>query len=345
VDYQTLPLEERITLASQYAVLLVADGGHADSIVEELTGMFHLTHEQARQAYEKMRTENGPAYQANIHKYYLQALTAAGLSVFGGLFFYFIGTELRSSGFGIAFLLLAIFSALQVLDILTFIGRLRSEQKRGAIPSTFTQTLLRKIFRVKYRGSKSGKFETGMILIIGYSAIMLLLVTCENGQEKGTVNASDLITSTPKVLYKKPWKEWISNGDYKHFVYYFSFYEDRHLYRFDETYINYQSANYYLDSMAVGDTITIQFAREDSSNINMRDASFSLPFKIYNIARQGIPYADLAARNKKVAKDYKATIRSIIIFSIVIVVLYIIYGQYRKGKYKKLTAARTNATT
>src|SRR5689334_15557805 len=98
MNYKDLPLDERITLASQYALLLVADNKPLEEIIGILKSDYALTEEQAAQAFAAMRSNYKAEYNSTVRSNVLNALGAIGLCFFAFLLYYFMGKEMGSWG-------------------------------------------------------------------------------------------------------------------------------------------------------------------------------------------------------------------------------------------------------
>ena len=63
MNYENLSLSEKIERASEYALILVQNDANLD-IVTELKGVFKLTEDQAKEAYELMRKKYEKEHQS-----------------------------------------------------------------------------------------------------------------------------------------------------------------------------------------------------------------------------------------------------------------------------------------
>src|SRR5688572_13915975 len=96
MNYKKLSLDQRINLASQYALLLVADTRSTEEIIGILKKDCKLTEEQDAQAFAVMHTDYKAAYNSTVRRYKALGIMGSSLRVF--LACYFIGKEMGSDG-------------------------------------------------------------------------------------------------------------------------------------------------------------------------------------------------------------------------------------------------------
>ncbi|MDF2187273.1 hypothetical protein [Paraflavitalea sp. CAU 1676] len=334
MDYQTLPKEERIARASEYALMLVADDLAVEEIVVELSTMFNLAHEEARQAYEKMRQDHAATYKKTINKKNIAALAAGVTSLIFALTYFFMGKEMSGKGIGTAMILLSILFALPALNSVIIIISNWIEKNRKQVAKPHLP---------RYLGSKGDKFKVYLFVSISFASIFIIWPIYSYVSGEGTIDETRLETSAPKILHKKPWKSYISDNDNRFYVYYFSFLKDPNIYRFDEEYVKYRMATYDIDSLEPGDVLTIRYRRDHEMSPHQQDTGKI--FTIFNIAKKGLPYADLAARNMAVNKENKKNIGNFIMIFAVMGGLFLTYRQFRARKYKRIMAERMANTT
>lgn len=329
MNYAEQPVEERMRMASEYALLLTDDNKDVDTIVQELRSMFLLTHPEAVQAYETMRRQHAAAYHGSINRSNLFTLGSAAFSILATAFFFLLGYEIRENTIGQLFLVISALTCIAAIGAIGIIIRNWREKKRQVT----TQPL-----RPGYLGITGEKKLPRELQILVFLPLLVLIPTCRYTKGQGLLNTSYIEISHPKVLYKKLWKVKIPDKNHPSFVYKFSFFEDPNIYELEEDYIKYPSANFYLDSLEVGDTLSIHYDRADRSTIE--DRYYSHTITIYNVSKRGIPYADLATRNKAVNQSNKEMIWTGAAAAIILALFIIAISLYRIWRYKKLSAAR-----
>ncbi|MBO9659499.1 MAG: hypothetical protein J7527_11800, partial [Chitinophagaceae bacterium] len=281
------------------------------------------------QAYDSMRRKYASEYHKTIDKNNLLALGSAGFAILATAFFFLLGYEIRETTPGQLFLVISVFTFIGAAGAIGHIIRNRREQKRQPV----NQPL-----RPGYLGITGEKKLPRELQILVFLPLLILIPTCRYTKGQGLLNTSALEISSPKVLYKKPWQVKINSKNSHYFTYKFSFFEDPHIYEFEEDYIKYRSANFYLDSLEVGDTLAIHYDQADRSMIE--DRYYPHTISIYNVSKGGIPYADLENRNKAISQSNKEMIWTGTAAAAFLALLIIAISLYRIWRYKKLSAAR-----
>ncbi|MES1219727.1 MAG: hypothetical protein ABUT20_29775, partial [Bacteroidota bacterium] len=119
MDYRNLPIEERISKAAEYCLLL-ADDERADvNIVSEVKTTFFLTDEQAQEAYALMKQKYNSEYKKTLGRKIKLAWIVLFVLVVCVAFYAILGDELGSF-----FYLLAAFFALSIIGIFFSLGNL-----------------------------------------------------------------------------------------------------------------------------------------------------------------------------------------------------------------------------
>lgn len=316
-------------MASEYALLLTDDNKDVDTIVQELRSVFLLTHHEAVQAYETMRRQHSADYHHSIDRSNMVTLGSAVFAALATAFFFFLGYEIRETTIGQLFLVFSALTCITAIGATGIIIRNWREKKRQPV----TEPL-----RPGYLGITGEKKLPRELQILVFLPLLILVPTCQYTKGEGLLNTSALEISSPKVLYKKPWQVKINSKNSHYFIYKFSFFEDPHIYEFEEDYIKYRSAGFYLDSLDVGDTLSIHYNQADRSMIE--DRYYPHTISIYNVSKGGIPYADLESRNKAVNQSNKEMIWTGATAAAFLALLIIAISLYRIWRYKKLSAAR-----
>jgi hypothetical protein len=292
MDYKNLPVEERITLASQYALLLVGDNKPVSEIIGLLKRDYSLTQEQATEAFAKMRSEYKQEYVASTNKNLKDLISAIILIGFIVLIYYILGTEMGSwSAFP---LVLAIFFGLAGLAaftvlLRTFWEKYTSTTRQIQNPSGLYSVITGKDGKLHY----TGQFTCIIFVLFVITAVLYF------GKSE-LVNQKEIAT-VQKLIISEPLQTGYTGNRHKSYYYTFKFKGHSNEFRFNKAYYKY--AMYPLD-FNPGDTVSVQINYDDLNSVeNHLDSE---PVELLNVARgEGDFFVDHTYRNAQLNRRNK----------------------------------------
>jgi hypothetical protein len=292
MDYKDLPLDERIKLASEYALLLVADNKPSEDITGTLKRDYALTEEQAAQALAAMRTDYKSEYEATVRSNFFKALGAFGFSLFAFLCYYFMGKEMGSAGtFLIVFAILFAFAGLGALAMM---GRIIGE-KLSAI-TFFKKPLFANHVR------KLDEYDKALHTFICMSLFFLCFAAWEYFFHKDIIDVNKIVTVNNCII-TQPVKRESTGGKSPRYYYVLKFRGSILEYRFYNNYYNYSNHAWYFSELTERDTVSIQVKNKDLNT--MRNEYSTGAIDVVNLGRHGRFLIDHASRNALLEEAHK----------------------------------------
>jgi len=314
MDYKDMPVEERIKKASEYALLVVADNKPEEEIIGILKRDFDLTHEQAFEAFTKMRSEYKEEYASTTNSNAYKLIGSIAFCVFAAIAYYFLGSGMGGfKAFPMIFVVLFGFAALGSIIVLS-----------RTLWEKYTSPAFRRINKKTTTLPAAGNGENlhwtsfglllAFIIVFATSSVYFGNSGIVNGNEIETIRG--LIVNNPVTLDH-------TSGKNKSYYYIFTFREHQNEFRFYDNYYKY--SKYPLDETTFkeGDTISIQIFYEDWQSLtNSEDKS---TIKMINVARGNTFFIDHAFRNAQLKKDHASQLKIALIFLGATVVVKLIW--------------------
>lgn len=284
MDYKDLPLDQRLELASQYALLLVADNKLTSEIIEIIRSDYALTEEQAAQAVGAMRKNYKNEYDINVRNNFLKAFGALGVSLMAFLFYYFIGKEMGSAG--ILFIILAFVFGLGGVGALLGMGSIMVDKLSK--PATAARKL-----------SEFDKVLQGIAFMSGF---VLCLAAYEFFFQPHFVDKAQVVTInnciiTQPVNYKH------TGGKNRSYYYVLKLRGSNVDFHFKDNYYKYSNTAWLVSELKQFDTVSIQLLQKDTDLINNKYNTGAVD--ILNVGLNGHFLVDHDSRNAKVHEEDK----------------------------------------
>ncbi len=289
MNYAELPLDERIRMASDYALLLIEDSLNEESIVTGLQSQFFLTQEQALLALSRTRSVHKEAYNRSLNAAVLKAVASLFVSIVSATFYVAMGEEA-----GTFLILIGGFFLLSGLGAFALI----------------TQKILDRLFYsptlIEKRLSKGDRDEPPrrdwtVNLFLG-SFVLFAVATVLYLKQAGYEETRDVVTVHSLHLKRPPVRQ-STGGDAERYYYLFQFAEYSNEFRFDESYYEYAGNNFQSQDFRVGDTLSVQVRSKDYYDKLYWHREGEVA--VVNIINKNLPAIDLILRNQKVLRKNK----------------------------------------
>ena len=293
MDYKDLPLDQRIELASQYALLLVGDNKLTPEIIDILKSDYALSEEQAAQAVGAMRNNYKNEYDSTVRNNFLKALGALAFSLMAFLFYYFIGKEMGRAG--TFFIILSVLFGLGGVGDLLGMGSIIGDKfsKRAIEPKkviTKTPEQLDSFTKTLYAWTGICGF---VLSIFGY----LYFYRAEMVDE-------DKITTVHNCIITEPVRKEHSGGKNRRYYYVFKFMGNNLEYRFNKMYYKYSDGAFRIAELKQWDTVSIQIKNKDLHLLQNKYNTEEL--EIVNLGRHNHFLVNHSNRNAKIEETNKS---------------------------------------
>ena len=317
MNYKDLPLEKRMVMASEYAVLLLADMKPVEQIIPVLQQDFDLTEEQARQAYADMRQNHRAAYNSTVNSNLLKTFGIIGFGGVGTLFYFFAGKEA-----GWFFWVFAVIFGLTALGGLLLLGGVVGERFKGfanAAQGKYQPPIPKKWLREAWNTA----FTLGFMFTIFMGIQYYFRIGTIDGNEIATVR---------QLIITEPVRFDNTGGKVKSYYYVFKFRGHNNEFRFFDRY--YEYANYAIASFDCkeGDTVAIQIFNDDLEYLSNQYSTKDI--KIVNLAKGKGFYIDHARRNTLVQQSNKANFKFTGLFLLAVIVIALVWHLYHYVKWR-----------
>lgn len=327
MSYKDLPLDERLKLASQYALLLVADNKPTDEIIGILKQDYALTQEQAAQAFAAMRSNYKTDYNASVLNNLLQALGIIAFCVAAFLFYYFTAKEM--AGLRTFFIIIAMLFGIMALLALIQTGRIILEKfSAPATPVSNSATL-------KEQSPFIRKIDDVDKTLFYFCFISLLIFAFEAYQyffDIGTVDVKKITTIDNCIVTERVRHE-STSGKNRRYYYILKLRGHNLEFRFFETYYSHSREPYLIKTIKTWDTVSVQLRNED---LDLFEDQYSEEeIEIVNLKFQGRFLVDHDYRNARVRKDNKTTFYALLAVSGSLIILIILKNLYHYLQFKR----------
>jgi hypothetical protein len=284
MNYSELPLEERIRMASDYALLLIEGSLLEEDVLQNLQEMFLLTPDQAMEALQRTRQHHSSEYKSLQNASIFRAVGAVLVSLVCGCFYVVLGEEAGMALvlFGVLFLLVGLFSFVVIIQKLLD-------------KFFYSPTLIKK----RLDRSKDPKKEKldWTLRLLALTIFALAISFFYYFKKSGWVNLKEVITLRGLQL-DRPLQKESTGGRSLHYDYIFHFRDYPNRFPFQEDYYRYASEFFDADYLQPGDTITIQIRRSEYQD-RLRFPGNGGKVDILNLIKNGQPLVNLESRNEK----------------------------------------------
>lgn len=291
MNYKDLPLDQRMELASQYALMLVADIKSNEEIIGILKKDYALTREQAIQAFTAMRSNYKGEYNSTVRSNLLKALFGIGICLLAFLFYYFIGKEMGRSGtlsYVIAFIFgIGILGAI-ILTVMIVWGKFSKpaiqKQPFSASAPVFD------------------KFDKTMASLFFMCIIFLCIFAWQYFFNTGIINEKT-ITSIHQCIITEPVRRESTGGKNPRRYYVLKLRGHNIECRFFNDYYMYVRDGSLIRNIQVWDTVSIQIFNKDLDFFNAQYSTGEI--NLVNLGLHGHFLVDHAYRNAEIKKSHK----------------------------------------
>ncbi|AEW01880.1 hypothetical protein A4D02_07705 [Niastella koreensis] len=288
MNYKDLPLEQRMELASQYALLLMADDKVVPEIIKLLITDYALSEEQAAQAVIAMRTNYKKEYNSTQSSKLFKALVALGFSVFAALAYYFMGKEMGSAGI-LAFIFVVLFG-LGGVGALFMIG--------GIIGEQFSKPGNNKRPVIAKRARKPDNVDKFLQYAAIMSGILLCFAAYEYFFRARNVDVTKIVTINHCII-TEPVEYEHTSGKSRTYYYKLKFRGSGLEFRFFDRYYKYSNNMETLNKLREGDTVSIQLLNQEAFNY-YQYANYTDNLEIINLGQHGRFLVDHNYRNARI---------------------------------------------
>jgi hypothetical protein len=287
VNYSELPLDERIEKAAEYALLLIDDEKPDIDILPELQTMFLLSEEQAKKAYELMRSRFNQEYQqatnTKINRAWVATLAAG---VIGGFYLF------SSEAYGLPWLIIALFFGLIVVNGVTMLPKLYRERKNP--PGEYFRM-------VDYEKQNSTKKKDDFVANLPAFFMFMTAITCfVFVRQCNVINTGRIITINNLQVAERVVK---LSDHARHPSYYYLFHFAGYPadFKLNQTIYRYSAFTIFDSSFYPGLKVNIEIDKDDVEK--MRDKTNSHHIDLLNIGKYDYWLIDQNLRNELVKKE------------------------------------------
>jgi hypothetical protein len=289
MNYETLPVSQRIQMASEYALLLIEDSVQQEDIIKTLQETFFLSQDEAIKAYQKTRAEHssevGQLQNASIYRIIASFLAC----IIGGAFYVFMGREA-----GVVFIVLGvIFLGAGLLGFIAVIQKLMDK-------FFYSPSLIKKRIEKAKDPKKEKQDWTVQLFLLALFFFAIAGFNCYS--KAGWVDLRKLKTVTG-VKLAEPLKKHGTGGKSPSYYYVFRFQNHSNEFRFYDRYYNYVPGGFDASSFNISDTFSILVTRSDYEQ-KLYYPGNDRRVDIINIM-QTHPLIDLQKRNDKELSNNK----------------------------------------
>ena len=313
--YDHLPVEERIRLASEYAVILTFDDNPELDVIAELMHTFDITRSEAQSAYARMRTHHRGDYKKaltdKIKRAYGSAVAMLLLAISCGAFasvtgwFYLLMAFAFGGGFSSSIILIAKWS------------RERDSNHGGSDIMLPTGTELKNAM------SDDWRFSLPFAFLVLLAASWLFFYS-----RSRVIDLNEIKTVNGLVLNNFQKK---SKWSGKHRTHYFElkFAGYPQYFEFEEGYYDYADISPISLNLKVGDTLSIEL-KQSQADKKLNDMRDNVNIEVINIRAGSQWLIRQAYRNKQVEDENSKNFRFAglaYIFATLISFLWMRYGK------------------
>ena len=324
MNYENLSLSEKIETASEYALILVQNDANLD-IVTELKGVFKLTEDQAKEAYELMRKKYEKEHQSATKTKIKRAWLVIAVSLIAMIFYAFI-----SPGTSSFFLIIAFIFGILVLMGFNFLAIKYREKSTSPKDGYFLERERQK--KIASRSNKTYNWPFDLSLFF-FSFLMVgfyLFYT-----HNGVINTDEIkefanLTLSENVIFKDLGGTRRNNHSYA-FAFKFKGYTQE--FRFADKYYKYGKWEISENDFTPGDILSIQLKKKDFVRLNENE---SKKIEMINLLIKNEWLIDHDDRNRKVEKKNLQMILWVGAILVLSIAVAFIWLRFRKLKGSKM---------
>lgn len=290
--YKDLPLDQRMELASQYALLLVADNKPVWLIISIIKKDYALADDQAIQAIKDMRINYKREYNAAVRSNLFKTAGAVVVSLAAFFYFYFMGKELGHANALIT--LWAILFGIGGVIALFVIGRIIRER--------FSKLTAQRPFITK-PAQKLDNFDKFLQGVATISGMLLCFAAYEYFFHPRSVDIKNIVT-VDNCIITKPVKYEHTSGKSRSYYYAFKIRGSDLDIRFFDKYYKYSNGEWGVSKLKEGDTVSIQLLNQEAFNYYQYPQNTN-NLEIINLGQRGHFLVDHAYRNVRIRKEQK----------------------------------------
>ena len=289
MNYDELPLNERIQKAAEYAVILIDDERVDIDILGELQTTFSLNEEQAKKAYELMRSGFKTEYQQALKNKINRAWLATVSAVLIAAFYLF-----TSEFYGVPWLLIALLFGLAAANGVTMLPKLYRERKNP--PDEYFRLI---DFEKKNITRKKDDFAARLPVFF----MFMTAITCfALIRQWRIINTSHIVTVN-NLRIAEPVVKLSDHGKNPRYYYLFHFVGHPGDFKLKETIYEYSEFAILDSSFYPGLAVNIEIDKEDFKK--MRDVTASHNIDLLNIGKYNYWLIDQNLRNQRVKNENK----------------------------------------
>lgn len=283
MNYKELPLNKRINLASQYALLLMADMKLKKEIVAILQKDYALTKKEAYQAFFAMRARYRTEYNSTVLSYLWKGMGVLGMCLLSVMGYYFLEREM--GGLGSFFKIAALVIGLGAIAGLIVIGTIIGKKYKDEVLKGYTLT--------------KDKTDEGLLSL----AFMGLLLACVCGYcyfLRLNIIDKTSIATVNNCIVTEPVRYASTGGKNRRYYYSFKFKGHGMKLSFFNKYYNF-APNATIPRVDVGDTVSIQVFKDKLDVFNDEYSAGSID--MVNLGFNGKFIIDHDYRNKRLIEQ------------------------------------------
>jgi hypothetical protein len=322
MSYNDLPIEDRIRLASEYAVILIADDRPDIDIIAELQENFQLTEEQAKTAYFRMRQVHSEDFQLAIKQKIKRGWTAVLVCFLFGIscaafapeagWFYFVMVFIFGMGFSFGLVMIA-----------KWTRESKTSPEEGFFSVVDRQKELMK--------NKEGDWTYSIPVLLLF---LLTIVWFFFSTGNRIVNINEIQAVNNMEITRPAEKRFEHSGKSSRIYYYLIYFKGhQHNFKLYETYYNYADKRISHTDYTVGDMVSIEIRQKQMDEL--LDTIGKHTIKMVNLTSDGKWLIDHAYRNKRITKENKQTFLILAAGFIVANLVVFLWLRYRKFSKKQ----------
>jgi hypothetical protein len=323
MSYKDLPLDQRMELASQYALLLVADNKPTEEIIRTLKWDYALTEEQATQAFAAMRSNYKSEYNSTVRSNIIKTLGVIGVSLFAFLSYYFMGKEMGRSG--TFFIIIAMVFGLGALGALIVAGRTIWEKfSNPTKPAPISGKIARKQDEID-------KVIQGLTFI----SFMLLCFSAYQYFSRSNIIDVNKVTTVENCIITEPVRRESTGGKNPSHYYRLKLRGHNLDFRFFDNYYRYSNKAWLVSELKEWDTVSIQIFTDYQQFFDYQYSTGNLD--LINLGRNGRFLVDHGYRNAAIKKSNKTNFYVLLDVFAGVLLISIFKNLYHNVKYRRQT--------
>ena len=327
MNYNELPLDQRIELAAQYALLLMADMKPKEEIIRILKNDYALTEKQAMRAFGVMKSDYKKEYHSTVNSNIYKTLGILTVSLVVFIGYFFMGREI-GGGFGTGIIILSCFFGIAAIGGLIFTGTMLRE-KIG-----FTL----KLPHVNFFAGPVDQFDKNVMPLAFLAFAFFCICSFRYFNHAGIIDESK-ITNIPGCIVTEPVRYKNTGGKNRRYYYAFKFRGHNLECRFFEDYYRYARDRSLVRTIKIWDTVSIQLLNEDLAVFEDQYSTGKINF--INLSFKNRVIIDHAYRNDKVDKSNKTKFYAIMVICGSLILILILKRFYLSIRDKHREAQKS----